>query len=168
VAGAHHIISLLTSHFLDIGIEAPWRDFVASITEVEKALGEEDERRRGGKPSIVGLDGLRHLHDQCLESIRTRLFLRRKHEKIRTGIETVFTAILNCAAALENDDFGVLESLCAEFQDRVAVILDLLRTAVKKSSRAKTDLDTAESETEAISFLLRRLDWNGFYRNDGP
>ena len=166
VVRAHEFISVLTSHLLDIGIEAPWKDFVASITEVEKALGEEDEDRRDGKSSIVGLDGLRHLHEQCLENIRSRLLLRRKHEKIRTGIESVFTTILNCAAALEKDNVDALDSLCSEFQDAVTVLFDVLRTAAKKPSRAKTELETAEGDAEAMSSLLRRLDWNGFYRKD--
>ena len=167
VAGAHHFTSLLTSHFLDIGIEALWRDFVASIAGVEKALESIDERVCGGRQQILGLDGLRHLHEQCLENIRSRLFLRRKHEKIRTGVENVFTAILNCAAALEKDDPDALDSPYTEFQDKVAVLLDLLRTAARKPSRAKMELETAEGDAEAISFLLRRLDWNGFYRKDG-
>ena len=160
---AHHFISVIMSHLMDIGIQTPWNAFITSITEVEVALKSGEERNAKRPP--LGLDGLRRLHEQCLESIRTRLFLRRKHEKTRNAIEEAFTAILRCAAAMEKDEVDTFEALYAEFEESIAELLSILRTTVNRPGKMKTDMDGAEKDTEAMSLLLERLNWNGFYRS---
>ena len=161
---AHHFTSTIMSHVMHIGIQTPWRAFIASVAEVQAALmaGEECTAKR----PALGLDGLRRLHEQCLESIRTRLFLRRKHEKIRNAIEEAFTAILGCAATIEKDDVDACETIYAEFEERIAELLGVLRTAVNRPGKIRADMEIAEKDTEGMSLLLERLNWNGFYRSD--
>jgi hypothetical protein len=158
---AHHFTSTIMSHMMDIGIQTPWRAFIASIAEVEVALkGVEAHNAKG---PVLGLDGLRRLHEQCLESIRARLFLRRQHEKIRNAIEEAFTDILRCAAAMEKGEFQTFKTLYAKFEKRIAELLSVLRTAVNRPGKMRIDMEIAERDAEAMLLLLQRLNWNGFY-----
>jgi hypothetical protein len=161
---AHHITSIIISHVMDIGIHIPYKAFTTSVKEIEVALKSGEERN--AKWPVLGLDGLRRLHEQCLESIRTRLFLRRKHEKIHNAIEEAFTAVLRCAEATENDDVDAFETMYAGFEERITELLSVLRTAVNRPGNMRVDMDIAERDTEAMSLLLERLNWNGFYRSD--
>lgn len=157
---AHHLVTVLMSHFMDIGINAPWKSFIFSLDEVERALKTDYDNVQ-----LLGLDGLRKLHDTCLGSIRSRLFLRRKHEKIRNAIESVFMAILQCASNLEREEAETLGTDFAGFEKSTTELRSLLRTAVDKSAKIEADIETAESDTQAIRLLLTRLDWNDFYSN---
>jgi hypothetical protein len=161
---AHHFTSTIMSYMMDTGIQTPWRAFIASVAEVEIDLKSGEERN--AKNPILGLDGLRRLHEQCLESIRARLFLRRKHEKIRNAIEEASMGILRCAAAMETGEFDTFETLYAKFEERIAELLSVLRRAVNRPGKMRVDMDIAESDAEAMLPLLQRLNWNGFYRSD--
>jgi hypothetical protein len=92
--------------------------------------------------------------------------LRRKHEKIHNAIEEAFTAVLRCAEATENDDVDAFETMYAGFEERITELLIVLRTAVNRPGNMRVDMDIAERDTEAMSLLLERLNWNGFYRSD--
>ncbi|KAK3703885.1 hypothetical protein LTR37_014208 [Vermiconidia calcicola] len=159
---AHHLVSVFASHFIQIGIEAPWRVFNSSLARIEKRLHDESHDSEDGN-CLIGLDGLRKLHDEFLQNVRNRLFLRQKHERIRSAIEAVFTAILSCAAALEQEKTDNLNVNMETFQRSISDLLALLRTAVDKPPKASSMTDASQSEIEAMRMLLVRLDWNGIY-----
>ena len=157
---AHHFITILMSHSMDVGIESPWRSFMSSLTEVEEALSSEVDDRNSEKSKLIGLDGLRKLHDECLSCIRSRLFLRRKYDKIRNAIETVFTAILRCATFLENKHDDTFDIEISSFENSMTELLSLLRATIDKPAKADADFDMAQDDTEAMKMLMMSLKWN--------
>ena len=164
----HHFISILISHIMDIGVEAPWSLFMHRVDEVKKQLGsEENDDVINNGQATAGLEELRRHHEQCLESIGTRCFLQRKQEKVRSNIEYILSATLKCAASIEQNDPSAFSTLHNEFQQNVKELMKLLRATLSKSGRGKPHMGTAENDAENVSLLLARLDCNGFYDN-GP
>ncbi|EME86986.1 uncharacterized protein MYCFIDRAFT_107204, partial [Pseudocercospora fijiensis CIRAD86] len=87
-------VSILVSHIMDLGIAPPWQELIQSILNLERKLEEEDTKNEIGTRAHLGIEGLQHIHEACLDRIRSRLFLKRKHEKLRNSVETVFAALL--------------------------------------------------------------------------
>ncbi|KAK3721760.1 hypothetical protein LTR37_002925 [Vermiconidia calcicola] len=162
---AHHLVSVLVSHLIQVGIEAPWRVFSSTLARIEKALHDESHDNEDDN-SLVGLDSLRKLHDDFLQNVRNKLFLRQKHERIRSAIEAVFTAILSCAAALEQEKTDDLAVTLKTFERSISDLLALLRTALDKPPKSSSMTDSLESEVEAMRMLLVRLDWNDIYSSN--
>ena len=159
---AQHFMSMLMSHVMDVGIAPPWQEFSSSLADVEKSLTAEDGDAVES-PTLIGLDGLRQLHESCLESIRNRLFLRRKQEKIRGAIENVLTSILTCASDFESDEAGDHLDGLVSFEQSLIGFLSLLHTTVEKPLKVSAANNTAESDAEAVKLLSMRLNWNDFY-----
>ena len=144
---AHHFMSSLLSYILDVGIEAPWKAFLCSLDGVERTLNAGYVPNRRRSDDIVGLGSLRDMHNDCLDTIRTRLFLKRKQEKVRKLIEEVLAAIL-------------AESI-ARFGRAVLSLINALRESVDKVVKGRGD-GHAEDEMEIARLLLVKLDWNGY------
>ena len=153
---AHRFISLFMAHIMDIGIEAPWQRFIASIAQVEKVL-DNDSSADAARPDAIGLEGLRRLHEELMERIRNRLFLRRKQEKIQKAIENVMAAILRDASAFENvedvnDNMG-----STPLRESIAELTRHLRATVNKPSKTGDFSHATESDSEATKLLLQQL-----------
>lgn len=159
---AHHIVSTLMSHFMEVGIEAPWRSFMSSLIEIEKALDSDNEIDRDVRKTLVGLDGLHELHRACLESIRSRLFLRRKQQKVSDAVENVCTSILSCASAVLKEEETIFHSGLSGFEQSIKELLTLLQTLADKPAKVKADMDSTD-DSEAMKLLILRLNWNEFY-----
>ena len=162
---AHHVISVLTSHVMDIGISAPWHRFSRSLNHIERDMEDEDSAGEIGTKNTVGIAGLRKLHESCIERIRDRLFLRRKREKVRTAIEAVLSVVLkcsNCARTGESheDEFGGNYSAFRESISRLCGLLQMIVNAPLKTAIA---IEDDETESEICRILLLRLRWNGYY-----
>lgn len=160
---AHAFISTLLSHMMDMGIAAPWRAFTRRLDAISKGLGDDITAMN------VGIESLKSMHTACLDTIRSRLFLRRKQEKLRLAVEEVLSAVLKGAGTLERGDDGAqkvaVEDAERELDEKVKTLLSLLRDAVDKPPKMKaTNVnDGDEDDVEMMRILLMRLDWNGFY-----
>ncbi|KXS95006.1 hypothetical protein AC578_2595 [Pseudocercospora eumusae] len=135
--------STLVSHIMDLGIAPPWQDLIHSILTLEHTLDKEEHTT----PSL-GIQGLRHLHETCLDRIRTRIFLKRKHHKLLSALETVFAALLKAAQTLDL-------AHARDFHVSVKAFVHLLRRTVT--------VQTSSRDVEVLRVLLCRLNWNGYY-----
>lgn len=163
---AQSFVSVLLSHVMDIGIAAPWQDLIKTVTNLETALQAEDAEEAIGTKAPMGIEGLRQLHSSCLDQMRSRLFLKRRQQKLRDGLEGVLVAILNASFALQSgDDAGLpsFQNSYAEFRKAVAALLRAIEEQANKPPKSIAAADTEDAET--LRLLLTRLDWNGFYSN---
>lgn len=159
---AHHFVSRLISYIMDIGIDEPWRVFQRSLDTVERLLDTRSTDGQQYEDSVVGINGLREMHNAFIDSIRTRLYLKRKHEKIRQAIENVMAAILEVASgaqAPEELDHGSSKPALARFRDAVSALVNMLRVAVDKPLKS----NQTENDSDMATFLLGSLNWNVFY-----
>nr|POE94560.1 hypothetical protein CFP56_16800 [Quercus suber] len=170
MVSARHFITTLLSHTMELGIEGPWRDFERTLAELEEASSSSSSSSKNASVQITvtgGLLRLRTAHDECLETMRERLFLKRKQAKLRSGLEDVFQAIMRVAACwqlgqtveaeVEEDRFHTAATqLVADLQDHVDRPL---------KARAASDLATGADDGDASTthVLLARLNWNQFY-----
>ena len=154
---AHSFVSTLLSHVLDVGIAAPWRALSASLETVKSQV---EAQNMEEKP--IGMDALRQMHQRCLETIRGRLFLRRKQEKIRSAVEKVLVAILADATILQRG--GHASASSTRSGALIKELLVSLRATVDRPPSSATSNDGAEDDIENMRLLLARLDWNGYYK----
>lgn len=161
---ASHFVCILMSHTMELGINAPWRRFMKSVDGLSKLLGQEDDAGEIGTKSNLGVEGLRQLHEWCLESIRSRLFLKRRQEKLRKVVEEALDAILKGGLALQRNDLAVravFEENSRTFQQSAKQVCKLLQEHVDKP--LKTTSATEAEELEVNKILLSRLNWNEYY-----
>lgn len=159
---AHHCISVLRSHFLESAVEEPCNKLMTSMVAAERAV-----RGMGSKDAVdsgepIGVEQLRRAHHTCVDTIRSRLFLRRKQAKIYDRLCDVLTSILKGAALLEDGSIGLQESFDV-FRTSVKSLLSALRQSVEHSRKAVGSDASVEEELDVTKFLLARLNWNGFY-----
>ena len=160
---AHHITSTLMSSFMDIGVEAPWKDFSYSVSQIERAIDAGGQHPTSESKPLLGLDSLCELHKSCLERLRSRLFLRQRQAKTRNAIEAVLNTILECSSAMESREPANVKAMVAGFEQAVKDMLRVLRETADKPPKLTPDNETAEAEAEATKILMLRLDWNGSY-----
>ncbi|TKA30018.1 hypothetical protein B0A50_02737 [Salinomyces thailandicus] len=159
---AHHFITALLSYTLDLGVATPWHGLQQQLDNVEKTL---DAAHLVPK---IGILGLRDMHIICLDSIRARLFLKRKQEKIRALISDVLSCILKLSAKAsshqaDQDDVDVGE-LSATLDQTVGKLLAALRAAVVDRTPKTSGFEGQDYEDgEVMRLLLARLDGNGYY-----
>lgn len=167
---AHAFTTTLLSHMMDLGICSPWRTFMRTLGIVERSLQDEVNAMP------TSLEDLEQMHTAYLDRIRSRLFLRRKQEKVRLAIEDVLSALLKGAAIVEHEGHQMqLETVTAEFEGAMKALLELLRSAVDKPPKMRATTGTSvtmnamndEDDIEVMRMLLVRLNWNGFYREGG-
>lgn len=163
---AQSFVSILLSHAMDIGIAAPWQGLIKTVADLETTLQAEDAEEAIGTRVAMGIEGLHQLHSSCLDQMRSRLFLKRKQERLRDGLESVLVAMLNASFALQARDEAALppfQSSYADFSKAVAAFLKLLEEQANKPPKSIAAADTEDAEM--LRLLLARLDWNGFYSN---
>ncbi|KAK1036039.1 hypothetical protein LTS16_014025 [Friedmanniomyces endolithicus] len=156
---AHHVTTTLMSYFMDIGISAPWAELQASLDAAEEAL-EVD------MPVTVGINALRDMHHRFLETVRDRLFLRKRQQAVRVAIEEVSTAVLSGAASLQSEAEGetpFIASANAVLSSAVVRLVSILQGIVEKPPKSHASRDSADGDTGVVRLLLAKLDWNSFY-----
>ncbi|KAK1086722.1 hypothetical protein LTR48_003270 [Friedmanniomyces endolithicus] len=156
---AHHVTTTLMSYFMDIGISAPWAELQASLDAAEEALSAD-------MPVTVGVNVLRDMHHRFLDTVRDRLFLKRKQQAIRVAIEGVLTAVLTGAASLQSEaERGELSTAAANVFLSAAVekLVSILQGIVDKPPKSHASGDSLDGDTIVVRLLLARLNWNGFY-----
>ena len=159
---ARDFVVVLVGHVMNIGIAAPWQAFLAALQGLERELHAEDTQGQIGSKATIGVDGLRQLHESCLDRIRTRLFLKKKQEKLRIGMEEVLISILRCATDLQTEPSALIGSEDLEdTRAKISRFLGLLADAVDKPVKK---LSVADAEDlDMMRILLAKLDWNGYY-----
>ncbi|KAK1071275.1 hypothetical protein LTR74_003405 [Friedmanniomyces endolithicus] len=159
---AHHVTTTLMSHFMDMGISAPWAELQASLDAAEEAL-------EVNMPVTVGINALRDMHHRFLETARDRLFLKRKHQAIRVAIEEVLTAVLSGAACLQSEAEGENLSIAAAnavLSAAIVKLVSMFQGIVDKPPKSHASGDSLDGDTGVVRLLLARLDWNGFYARE--
>ena len=147
---------------MDVGIAVPWKHLISTLSLIQKSIDEGND-----VTNVTGLDGLRQLHESCLEQIRARLFLRRKQEKIRSSFEAVFDVILKYGTLLGREGDFETKAYLVTFAESITDVLRLLRRATDKAPNIAA-AENAEDDQEATKILLTRLNWNGFYNEPAP
>ncbi|KAI6868123.1 hypothetical protein KC318_g19359 [Hortaea werneckii] len=152
---AHHFVSGLLSYFLDIGIAAPWKILQQRLDGVERAIDTEEG-------ASVGINGLRNMHNECLDSIRGRLFLKRKQGRAKQLIEELLSAILGVAqvAGTAPDQENAKKAQKA-FDQAAAALIAEMKAIATKPPKLHDHLGESADEADMAKFLLSRLDWNG-------
>ena len=89
--------------------------------------------------------------------------MRQKYQKVQSGIDEVFTAILRGSSLLERDEGDLFASSAAVFETKVAAVLTALRTTINRVGKVKMGMNTTDSDIETLSLLVARLNWNGYY-----
>ncbi|KAK4544569.1 hypothetical protein LTR36_004141 [Oleoguttula mirabilis] len=165
-AEAHHFVSSLMSYVVDIGIGAPWRVFQHALDGIEQALAVRGSNTTGRVDASIGIDSLRELHNHCLDTMRTRLYLKRKQEGLRKAIDAVLVGILEAASAHETAkgrDQEHSKGKIARFRAAVSALVSKLKDVVDRPAKSRSTSDSTEDETEMARLLLAKLNWNGFY-----
>jgi len=158
---AHHCVSILMSHFTDIGISAKWHDLLSSLASIEDALAQPDVASSSGDivPTLPGIEDIRRLHETCIEGMRTRLFLRRKQQKLKTAVGEVLVSILTCASFVQRT--GGMGSEMQEsitlFRNARSQLVALLQNAVEKPLNTVEAYERTREEVEMMRLLLGRL-----------
>ena len=164
---AHFLISTLSSHFMNIGIATPWQKFTARLDDLENTMEAEDRAGTCGSHVTIGLTGLAQLHEKTLDTIKARLFLRRKQEKLKAQLEVTFSIILRTASLCRSDDavthadaasFGALQQ---ELTVSVREFITLLDEQVVKGQKVYDQASVEDDDT--FSTLAQMLDFNGWY-----
>jgi hypothetical protein len=156
---SHHFVSVLLAHVMDLGIDVPWRAFMLAIDQLEQSLVEEDAAGEIGTKTSISITGLRALHKSFLECIRGRLYLKKKHQKVRLAMEDVFAAVLRCGAMLTASgelDAAAVEQECSAFDQSCSQFLDVLQLSIEKSSRSLSALDSEDAEFSRLLLLKLR------------
>jgi hypothetical protein len=161
---AHHLVTVTLSHFMDVGITAPWQDFLHTLQTVEQDLAWEDAHGEIGSKVHVGLEWLRKTHITCLGRMRNRLFLRNKQQKIRVALENAFTSILTCNHILQDngvedeDDVERFADAHRSFRAASEEVCIVLQESVDKALISSRTMEIEEAEVHRI--LLSRLRWD--------
>lgn len=165
---SQHFVSTLMAHSMELGINVPWRRFMVSMEQLELALKEEDRAGKIGTKATIGILGLKQMHEACLDRVRGRLLLKRKHTKLRVAMEAVFSAILKVAAVVSADDkmgLSTFEEQNTIFRKACAALCEMLQHEVAKPPKVMSAIDSEDADT--IRALLLKLNWNDFYTNVG-
>nr|POE61056.1 hypothetical protein CFP56_64765 [Quercus suber] len=162
---ARHFVATLLSHSMDIGIDSPWKVFEKRVTNLEQAVFSSEP----SSSISAGLHHLRHAHDACLDTIRERLFLKRKQAVLRSSLEDVFQAIMNLATRWPVDQAS--NEAEARFHHAVKQLVAALRDHADRPPKTRGSSasvpgmgdDDEDEDDGATKILLARLDWNSFY-----
>ncbi|KAH0293895.1 hypothetical protein M436DRAFT_71586 [Aureobasidium namibiae CBS 147.97] len=149
-------VSGLSSYLLDIGVAGPWKRFQCLLDSVEADLALEDEQGTFGQRVTFGISHLRDEHNKMLDTIRSRLFLRSRHSKLRNLIDEIFSHILS-SVQIDVPDEDVLWQQRTELRALVkqlqSTLQELTRKVGKKNELGPQDRDDVFA-AEVLSFRL--------------
>ncbi|USW53070.1 Putative gamma-tubulin complex component protein [Septoria linicola] len=162
---AREFVTVLTGHVMSVGIAPPWQTLTTVLRTLERNLQAEDEQGKLASRVTMDVEGLRELHERCLDRIRTRLFLKKKQEKLRVAVEDVLSSILKCATGLQASVTDVLSvEDHASFTRKLQKLITQLAEIADKPPRTVSAADA--EDLDMVRLLLAKLDWNGYYTND--
>lgn len=126
---AWNCVSGLASYFFDIGVGGPWKEFQRTLDAIETDLALEDEEEKFGQRVTFGISHLHDKHNNMLDTIRSRLFLRSRHDKLRSAIEDIFGLVLSVHPETED------ESLLWKQRDALRKMVVGLESALNELTR---------------------------------
>jgi hypothetical protein len=152
---AWNCVSSLAAYFFDVGVKGPWNAFQYFIDTLETDLEAEDEEGRFGRKVTFGIKHLRDQHDGMLDTIRSRLFLRSRHEKLRNLINEIFSCILNVHMDTEDEHelWKQRNQLRVKVKGLQAALQELTRKIGKKKDMGAQDRDDVFA-AEILEFRL--------------
>ncbi|CAD0099927.1 unnamed protein product [Aureobasidium mustum] len=148
-------VSGLASYFFDIGVGGPWTEFQRTLNTIEADLALEDEEGSFGQRVTFGISHLRNRHSDMLDTIRSRLFLRSRHDKLRSYIEDIFSLVLSVQMNTHLElmlwrQRDELRDLIKEFKSSLN---ELTRKIGKKKEMSQQDRDDVFA-VEVLNFRL--------------
>lgn len=156
---AHHITTTTLSHFMDLGIAAPWRDLKTSLSIVMHNLEVEEIHGEIGTRATLGIDGLKRVHTVFIDRVRGRLFLKKKQAPLRGALEELFALVLKgCLAFQQMDDGGDFALEKKILDEALGRFCGMLEDAVRKVPKSGGAMEVEGREAQRV--LLGRLKWN--------
>jgi len=157
---ARHLITAMSSHLMDAGIDESWRRFMASLADLDPTqIGSDTYVGNAKRPATHGgIAEITRMLTACLVEIRGSMFLRRKQDAIRATLEEALDAILKGAAAVMYDPARGYETQRHETRMDEA-ISRLIRLVVDVARKPGKNAD-AQRESDNAKLLLQRLAWN--------
>lgn len=155
-----HFATALFSHFTDTVVAEAWSKLSNTLDAMQPEAA--DQARQPRLSTKADISSISRSHESCLDEIRSKLFLRRKHEKVRSTLEELADIILKTTAVAVHGVQGDVPM--AERESRFDALSDELCTMLVNLA-AKVDRDTGkgahevQSESEAAKLLLSRLSW---------
>ena len=159
---ARHLVTVLTSHFTDVVIGSAWNHFSADLDEIDPTQTTQLRQSRSQKDSSnSGVDDIAMLHEACLEDIRAKMFLRRKHEKVRQCVESIFDVILKGTAVVlyHLADKSDLREHVRAFDRHFADLVRLLDAVAQKPAKELRTGTGYHTESEVAKILIASLEW---------
>lgn len=160
---AYHIVAALASYIFNVGISVPWRKFNVHLDELEADLLLEDRDGGYGTRVKLGLQGLCATHERVLDSVRTRLLLRRKQDKVREAVEAVFCIVLEVQKSVHDGDIITAKDSHRKMDKQVQTLVDMLRESGSKAYQRGGVAAEEREDIEAFEMLRVQLDMNGYY-----
>jgi hypothetical protein len=155
---ARQLSTTIFSHFTDTVITGAW----AAFSQHLDTLQAHDQTSQIHQSA--DLHSITRLHETCLDDIRSKMFLRHKHAKLRLVLEELAAIVIKTTLTAVHDMAG--ESSVAEQERRFDVLNKELRTLLEilanKPSREGRGNGTtlhAQSESDVAKGLLARLSW---------
>jgi len=155
---ARQLSTTIFSHYTDTVIAKAWNVFSERLDELQPC--EEVEHT----PQSVDLHTITRLHETCLDDIRSKMFLRHKHAKLRLVLEELAAIVIKTALIVVHDATG--KSSVAEQEGRFDVLsvelrslLEVLANKPVREERGDMHLQRTHTESDAAKLLLARLGW---------
>ncbi|CAD0090080.1 unnamed protein product [Aureobasidium vineae] len=148
-------VSGLASYFFDIAVAGPWKDLQRTLDTIEADLTIEDAEGTFGQRVTFGISHLRNKHSDMLDTIRSRLFLRSRHDKLRSLINDVFACVLNVQVDAHNE--YELWKQRNELKARISRIVDALQELTRKIGKKKNLSQQDRDDIFAVEVLGFRL-----------
>ncbi|KAG9676775.1 hypothetical protein KCU99_g3625, partial [Aureobasidium melanogenum] len=145
-------VSGLASYFLDIGVAGPWKEFQRTLDTIESDLALEDEEGTFGQRVTFGISHLHDKHNDMLDTIRSRLFLRSRHDKLRKSIEDIFGVVLSVHP--DTDDEQPLWKQRDGLRESITGLKNALNELTRKIGKKKV-LGTQDRDDVFAAEVLR-------------
>jgi hypothetical protein len=158
---ARQLSTTIFSHFTDTVIAKAWNIFSEHLDALQPH-GETDHI-----PPSVDLHTITRLHETCLDDIRSKMFLRHKHAKMRSVLEELAAIVIKTTLVVVHDAAGSQRSIVKEQESRfdglsmeLGALLEGMANKPAKEERGDASrLQRAQTESEAAKLLRARLGW---------
>jgi hypothetical protein len=152
---ARQLSTTIFSHFTDTVINNAWAAFSQQLDSLQS---------HAHTGSSADLHSITRLHETCLDDIRSKMFLRQKHAKLRLVLEEMAAIVIKTTLAAVHDTAS--ESSIAEQERRLdalsaelRALLEILANKPSREGRSDGTILHAQSESDAAKGLLARLSW---------
>jgi hypothetical protein len=152
---ARQLSTTIFSHFTDTVITNAWAAFSQYLDSLQHHV-------QTGQSA--DLHSITRLHETCLDDIRSKMFLRQKHAKLRLVLEELAAIVIKTTLTTVHDTAG--ESSVEEQERRfdalsgeLRALLEVLANKPSREGRSDGMIMHTQSESDAAKLLLARLSW---------